>query len=154
LATGIKLENSKNIRIFGGTISGFDKGIDAINSNVAITNTTFRRCNVAVNMVNSDAVFSKPIFEDNIIDLVVNRSSAKLINTLTEKIIAVTPKNDIRVNPFVIERMAIRVINTKDVREKRNRFSKFLKYLKKNYAHIWVIYSILKEIFRLAGYPI
>jgi hypothetical protein len=153
MPTGIKIENSKNIRIFGGRISGFDKGIEVINSDVTIAGTTFRRCNVAIDMQNSDVLLNKPIFEDNIVDLIVNKSNARLINTETKKIIAVTPKNDIRINPFAVEQMAIKVINTKDIIEKKNRYRQLLKYLKA-YTHIWAIYSILKEIARLAGYAI
>ena len=153
MSKGIKIENSKNIRILGGKISGFDKGIEVINSDVMIADTTFRKCNVAIDMLNSDVLLSKPIFEDNIIDLVVNKSNARLINTLTRKIIAVTPKNDLRINPYTIEQMAIKVINTRDITEKRKSYRKLLKYLKA-YSHIWTIYSVLKEIVRLAGFAI
>jgi hypothetical protein len=153
MPTGIKIEKSKDIRIIGGRISGFDKGIEVTESDVIIAGTTFRKCNVAIDMHNSDVLLKSPIFKDNIIDLIVNKSKATLIDTLTRKIIAVTPKNDIRINPFAIESMAIRVINTRDIKEKKRRYRELLKYLK-GYSHVWVIYSILKEIARLAGYPI
>jgi hypothetical protein len=153
LSTGIKVQNSKNIYIRGGSIAGFNKGIEAINSDVIINNTTFQRCNVAIDLTNSEALINNPIFVDNIIDITVNKSDAKLINTLTNKILAITPQTDIRINPYVIEQMGLKVINTRDVAEKKKRFRELLKYLK-YYTHIWAIYSILKEIARLAGYNI
>jgi hypothetical protein len=153
MSTGIEIKSSKDIRILGGTISGFDKGIEVVNSDVIIAGTTFRKCNVAIDMLNSDVLLSKPIFKDNVIDLIVNKSNARLIDALTKKIIAITPKNDIRINPFAIEQMAVQVINTKDIKEKKSRYRQLLGYLKA-YSHIWSIYSILKEIARLAGVPI
>ncbi len=151
--SGIKIKNSRDVQILSGTISGFDKGIEVIDSDVIISGVRFRKCNVAIDMQNSDVLLNKPIFEDNVIDLIVNKSNATLINTLTKKVIAVTPKNDIRINPTAIEAMAIQVINTRGIREKKRRYHQLLKYLKA-YTHVWAIYSILREIARLAGHPI
>lgn len=153
MATAIRLHNAKNTIVRNCYVSGFNKGIEAINSDVLLSNNKFQKCGVGLELINSKAVVHNSYFMDNVIDIVVNKSKAQLIDSLARRILAILPNGEIRINPYVIRNMAIQIINTRDIQEKRSRLRKLLRYLKK-YSHVWTIYSILKEIARLAGYPI
>jgi hypothetical protein len=122
-----------------------------LNSGILLSNNNLQRCNIGLELINSDAVVHNNFFIDNAIDIVVNRSKAQLIDTLAKRVLAILPNGDIRINPYAIESMAIRIINTRDIQEKKSRLRQLLRYLK-YYRHIWAIYCILKEIARLAGY--
>lgn len=150
MATAIKIVNSKNNIFDGNFISGFETGIEAINSDIILNRNRIQRCNVGLQLRNSDAIIHDGVFTDNAIDIVVDRSKAQLIDTIANMILAVTPKNDYRINPYYIESLAIKVINTRDPLEKRRNYKQLLGYLK-NFTYIWAIYGIVKEALRLAG---
>ena len=153
MATAIKLKNAKRVLLDNVVISGFNRGIEAINSDFALSNSNVRRNVVGVDLTNSDAIIHNSQLVDNAIDIVVNKSRVQLIDTIAYRILEILPKGDCRMNPYQIERIAYSIINTRDIQEKKRNLSQLLKYLK-NYTHIWGIYQIIKEILRWVGYPI
>ena len=134
-------------------ISGFDKGIEAVDSDFLMTGSRIQRCDIGMDLTNSTAIIHRSQLTDNVIDAVVNRSKAYMIDTIALRVLELLPKGDYRINPYALQNLALNIINTKDVREKRRRLRYLLKTLKK-YSYIWTIYSIIKEIIRLAGVPI
>jgi len=150
MSTAIRLGNSRNVLFRNVFISGFNKGIEAVNSNMLLDGVNVQRCGIGIDLRNSDAVFHRSNLTNNAIDVVVNKSRAYMINTIAQRVLELLPKGDYRINPYQIQNLAINVINTRDIQEKRRRFRKLLNYLTK-YSHIWTIYSIIKEIFRFAG---
>lgn len=153
MATAIALRKAKNVFLRNVFINGFNKGIEAVDSNLLLSGVNVQRCGIGVDLTNSDAIFHHSHLIDNAIDVVVNKSRAYMINTLAQRVLELLPKGDYRINAYQIENIAINVINTRDIQEKRRRLRQLFNILKK-YSHIWVIYSIIKEILRLAGYPI
>lgn len=152
MATAIKLRNAKGVVLRHVTISGFNKAIEAVNSDVFIGDSNVRRNVVGVDLANSEAVIHNSQLVDNAIDLVVNGSRVQLIDTIAHRILQLLPKGDYRINPYQIERIAYAVINTRDIQEKKRNLRQLLRYLK-NYTHVWEIYEILREVLRLVGYP-
>jgi hypothetical protein len=107
MASGIRLHNVKDGIVRNCYVSGLTKGLEVINSDVLLSNNSFQRCKIAVELVNSGAVIHNNYFMDNAIDIVVNRSKAKLIDTLARRILAVLPNGGMQINPYVIRSMAI-----------------------------------------------
>lgn len=151
MATAISMHGAKNVYFKDVFIRGFRTGIEATDSTFFMGGSNIQGCGIGVALNNSDAVFHGTSIIDNAIDMVVNKSRAYLINSLARRVLELLPKGDYRINPYLIENLAFNVINTRDIQEKRRRLSTLFNALKK-YQHIWVIYSIIKEILRLAGY--
>ena len=145
VATAIALRSAKNVLMRNVTIRGFDKGIQALNSNLLLSGVNVQRCGVGLDLINSNAAISRSQLIDNAIDIVVNKSRAFLINTLAHRILQILPRGDYRINPYHIERIAYKIINTADISEKRRHLRKLLNILKKT-PYAWAIYQIIKEI--------
>jgi hypothetical protein len=174
MGTGVKIENSKDIRFIGGQISGFDKGIEAINSDVtlqdirisncnigveshnstvkAIRNSVIQQCAVGIDSHNSDIVVDDSILLDNVLNMVVESSSISLINSLSDKIIFTLDNIDIK-NKDDIVKLAQETKSAKGKDSKKALFKKLLKYLKV-LKDIATVYSLLKDIIKLAGVTI
>lgn len=127
------------------TISGFNKGIEALDSNLLLSGVNVQRCSVGLDLISSNAAIYRSQLIDNAIDIVVNKSRAFLINTLAYRILRILPKGDYRINPYHIELIAREIINTADISEKRKRLRTLLNILKKT-PYAWTIYQIIKEI--------
>lgn len=153
MSTAIKLGNVRDAVFRNVLISGFNKGIEAANSNLLLSGVNVRRCNIGVDLRNSQAIFHSSRLIDNGIDVVVSKSKAYMIDTIARRVLELLPKGEVRINPYQFQNLAINVINTRNVQEKRRRLRRLLDSLKK-YKDIWTIYSIIREIFRLVGYHI
>ncbi|NHJ33137.1 MAG: hypothetical protein FK732_09750 [Asgard group archaeon] len=129
------------------TINGFKTGIDAANSDFILSRGNIRRCGIGVNLQNSHATFHDTYLMDNNVDLVVNNSNVHIIDTIAKRIIAITPKGDIRVNPYQINYIANQIINTRDVRKKK-RWLRQLWNIIKYTSLVWTVYQIFERILR------
>jgi len=145
LATAIALRSANNVLMRNVTIRGFNKGIEALDSNLLLSGVNVQRCGVGLDLISSNAAIYRSQLIDNAIDIVANKSRAFLINTLAYRILRILPRGDYRINPYRIERIAREIINTADVREKRRRLRTLLNILKKT-PYAWTIYRIIKEI--------
>jgi len=145
LATAIALRSAKNVLMRNVTISGFNKGIEALDSNLLLSGVNVQRCGVGLDLISSNAAIYRSQLIDNAIDIVVNKSRAFLINTLAYRILRILPKGDYRINPYHIELITREIINTADISEKRQRLRTLLNILKKT-PYAWTIYRIIKEI--------
>ncbi len=153
MSTAIALRDATSVYMRNVTINGFKKGIEAVNSTLLLSGSRIQRCGIGLDLVGSNAVINNSQLFDNAIDIVVNKSRAFLIDTLAYRILRITPRGDYRINPYEIEAIAYRIINTADIHEKRRLLHRILNIVKK-YNHIWTFYQILKEIARLAGYRV
>ena len=147
----IRLRNAKNVVLRNNYISGFDIGIDAVNSDINMSRNRIQNCDIGLRLTNSQAEFHNDYFSDNDIDIAVNNSRTELIDTIARRILANTPKNDYRINPYYIQNLARKTINAKNIQEKKRNYKTLLKYMK-GFTYIWTIYNIVKEALRLAGY--
>ena len=150
LATAIALRSAKNVLMRNVTISGFNKGIEALDSNLLLSGVNVQRCGVGLDLISSNAAIYRSQLIDNAIDMVVNKSRAYLINTQVYRILRILPKGDYRINPYHIGIIANRIINTADISEKRRWFRKLLSILKGT-AYAWLVYEIIREISHLMG---
>lgn len=148
MATGIGMRNAKNVLLSNVTINGFSKGIEAVNSSMLLNRANIQSCGIGLDLINSNSVIYSSQFSDNCIDIVVNRSRAFVIDTLVRRILRILPSGDYRVNPYQIEGIALGIINTADIHEKRRRLRQLLLILR-NTPLAWTVYQIIKEIFRL-----
>jgi len=150
LATAIKLENASKVFMRNVSIRGFNKGIEAINSDLLLSGVDVRRCGIGVELVNTHATFHDTFLMDNNVDLVVNNSNAHLIDTIAKRILAVTPKGDISINPYQIQSIAYQIINTRDITEKKRRLKQLWAVVK--YTSLaWAFYQIIERILRYYG---
>ena len=145
LTTAIALRSANNVLMRNVTISGFNKGIEASDSNLLMSGVNVQRCSVGLDLISSNAAIYRSQLIDNAIDIVVNQSRAFLINTLAYRILRILPRGDYRINPYHIELIAHEIINTADISEKRKRLRTLLNILKKT-PYAWTIYQIIKEI--------
>jgi hypothetical protein len=145
LTTAIALRSANNVLMRNVTISGFNKGIEALDSNLLLSGVNVQRCGVGLDLISSNAAIYRSQLIDNAIDIVVNQSRAFLINTLAYRILRILPRGDYRINPYHIELIAHEIINTADISEKRKRLRTLLNILKKT-PYAWTIYQIIKEI--------
>jgi hypothetical protein len=145
VATAIALRRANNVLLRNVTIRGFNKGIEALDSNLLLSEVNVQRCGVGLDLISSNAAIYRSQLIDNAIDIVVNKSRAFLINTLAYRILRILPKGDYRINPYHIELITREIINTADISEKRRRLRTLLNILKKT-PYAWTIYRIIKEI--------
>jgi len=145
LATAIALRSANNVLMRNVTISGFNKGIEALDSNLLLSGVNVQRCGVGLDLISSNAAIYRSQLIDNAIDIVVNESRAFLMNTLAYRILRILPGGDYRINPYHIELIAHEIVNTADISEKRRRLRTLLNILKKT-PYAWTIYQIIKEI--------
>jgi len=151
MATAIKLKNTRETFLNNVFITGFNKGVEAINSKLTLNKVNIQKCNVGLELNNSHAIVRRSVMINNGIDVIVNKSKAIMINTIVRRIIELLPNNEIRINPYRIRNLAFSVINTQNIKEKRKRLKNLLNTLNK-YSKIWKIYLILKEILSLVGF--
>lgn len=145
LATAIALRSANNVLMRNVTISGFNKGIEALDSNLLLSGVNVQRCGVGLDLISSNAAIYHSQLIDNAIDIVVNKSRAFLMNTLAYRILRILPRGDYRINPYRIKLIAHEIINTADITDKRRRLRTLLNILKKT-PYAWTIYQIIKEI--------
>jgi len=150
MATAIKLNKSSRVFMQNVSIRGFNKGIEAIDSNMLLSGVDVRKCGTGVELINSHATFHDSCLMDNNVDLVVNNSNAHIINTIARRILAITPKNDYRINPYQIQSIAYQIINTRDADEKRRRL-KQLWNIVKHTSFAWTFYQIIERVLRYYG---
>ena len=150
MATAIALRSANNVLMRNVTISGFKKGIEAVDSNLLLNQVRVQRCGIGLDLINSNASIYRSQLIDNAIDIVVNKSTAFLINTLARRILRILPRGDYRINPYYIELIANQIITTADMSKKRAGLRKLLNILKKT-PYVWTIYQIIKEILRFIG---
>jgi len=148
MATAIGMRNAKNVILSNVTIRGFSKGIEAVNSNMLLSQANIQRCGIGLDLVNSNSIIHQSRFSDNSIDLVVNRSRAFVIDTMVHRILRILPRGDYRINPYPIEGIALGIINTADVNEKRRLLRQLLSILR-NTPLAWTVYQIIREVLRL-----
>ena len=153
MATAIKLDNAKSVFLHNVSISGFNKGIEAVNSDLLLSGSNIQRCGIGLDLINSSATINRSQLMDNAIDLVVNKSRAYLLDSLVYRILRILPNGDYSINPYRIRVTAAKIINTGDIREKRKRLRQLLNILKKT-PYAWTIYQIIREVLRFAGYHI
>jgi len=146
MSTAIALHGVKNVILRNVWISGFKKGVEAVNSNLLLGGVYIQRSGIGLDLVNSYATIHDSRFIENAIDIVVNKSTAFIINTVASKIVEILPKGDYRVNPYMVQSIAYEIISTSDVQRKRSLLRKLLRYL--NYVGYGLtVYQILKEFF-------
>ena len=132
------------------SIRGFNKGIEAVNSDLLLSGVDVRRCGIGVELVDSHVTFHDTFLMDNNVDLVVNNSNAHLINTIARRILAVTPKGEISINPYQIQSIAYQIINTRDITEKKRGLKQLWNVVK--YTSLaWTFYQIIERILRYYG---
>lgn len=145
LATAIALRSANSVLMRNVTISGFKKGIEALDSNLLLSGVNVQRCGVGLDLISSNAAIYRSQLIDNAIDIVVNKSRAFLMNTLAYRILRILPRGDYQINPYHTELIAHKIINTADISEKRRHLRTLLNILKKT-RYAWTIYQIIKEI--------
>lgn len=145
LATAIALRSASNVLMRNVTISGFNKGIEAFDSNLLLSGVNVQRCGVGLDLISSNAAIYRSQLIDNAIDIIVNKSRAFLMNTLAYRILRILPRGDYQINPYHIELIAHEIVNTADISEKRRRLRMLLNILKKT-RYAWTIYQIIREI--------
>ena len=150
MATAIKLNKSSRVTLRNVSIQGFNKGIEAVDSDILLSGVDVRRCGTGVELVRSNATFHDTTIRDNTVDLIINNSKAHIINTIAQRIIEITPKGDYRVNPYKIQAIAYQIINTADIQEKRKKLKQLWNIVKYT-PMAWTVYQIIKEILRLRG---
>lgn len=151
MSTAIRLGKSKGI-LRNVTIRGFNKGIEAIDSDLLLSQVDVQRSGIGVELIRSNATFHDVQLRDNTVDLVINNSKAHIINTIAQRIVEITPRGDYRVNPYQIQAIAYQIINTTDIQEKKRRLRQLWNVVKYT-PFAWAVYSIIKEILRLNGIP-
>lgn len=150
MATAIKLNKSSRVLLRNVSIRGFNKGIEAIDSDLMMDEVNVQRCGTGVELVRSRATLNDTILRDNTVDLVINNSRAQIINTIAQRIVEITPKGDYRINPHQIRAIAYEIINTADIHEKRKKLKQLWNVVKHT-PLAWAAYQIIKEILRLNG---
>jgi len=150
MATAIALRGAKSVFVRNVTISGFNKGVKALDSNLLLSGANIQRCGIGLDLVNTNATIYRSRLTDNIIDIVVNKSRAFIIDSVAHKILQILPRGDYRINPYHIGIIANRIINTTDIREKRRWLRRLLNIFKGT-AYAWTVYRIIKEALRLIG---
>lgn len=150
MATAIALRSANNVLMRNVTISGFKKGIEAVDSNLLLNEARVQRCGIGLDLISSNAAIYRSQLIDNAIDIVVKKSTAFLINTLAYRILRILPKGDYRINPYHIGIIANKIIETADVNEKRKWLRRLLNILKGT-AYAWTVYRIIREALRLIG---
>ena len=150
MATAIKLDKSSKVLLRNVSIRGFNKGIEATDSDLLLSGVDVQRCGTGVELVRSNATFHNTQIRDNTVDLVINNSKAHIINTIAQRIVEITPKGDYRINPYQIQSIAYEIINTTNIHEKRKKLKQLWNIVK--YTPLaWTTYQIIKEILRLNG---
>ncbi len=150
MATAIKLDKCSRVLLQDTFIRGFNKGIEAIDSDLMLSGVDVQRCATGVELVRSNATFHDAQMRDNTVDLVINNSQAHIINTIARRIIEITPKGDYRINPYKIQAITYQIINTTDINEKKKRLKQLWNIVK--YTPLaWTVYQLIKEILRVKG---
>jgi hypothetical protein len=150
MATAIKLDKASRVVLRNVSIRGFNKGIEAIDSDLLLSGVDVQRCGAGVELVRSNATFHDAKIRDNTIDLIINNSKAHIINTIAQRIVEIAPKGDYRINPYQIQAIAYQIINTADINEKRRKLKKLWNIVKYTPLAL-ATYQIIKEILRLEG---
>lgn len=147
MTTAIALRRANNVIVRNVWISGFNKGIEAVNSNLLLSGVHVQRSGIGLELINSYASIHSSKFIDNAIDMIVNKSTAFIINTIASRILRILPKGDYRINPYTTQFIAYEIINTIDIQRKRLLLHKLLNILK--YAgYGWLVYQILRELYK------
>ena len=94
VGTAIAMNGAQNVVLRNVGISGCRKGIEATNSNLLLDNVHIQRSGIGLDLVNSQAAIHNSKFIENQIDVVVNSSTAYMINTIARRILQITPKGD------------------------------------------------------------
>jgi hypothetical protein len=144
MSSAIVMHNAKNVILRNVWISGFRKGVEAVNSNLLLNSVHIRRCDIGLNLVNSNATIHNSMLIENTIDVIVNRSTVSIIESMVRRIMEILPNGDYRINPYKVWRIANEIINTRSEEEKRSSLHKLLRYLE-YVGYGWIIYQILKE---------
>jgi len=149
MTTAIAMRNATNVYLKNVTIRGFNKGIEARNSHLLLDGINVQRCGIGLDLIGSKAILYRSQLFDNAVDIVVNKSTAYIIDSVVYSILRILPKDDYRIDPYRIGRIAFWIVNTADAHEKRRRLKQLLSLLK--YTPLaWTVYQILKEALRFA----
>ncbi|AKG91064.1 hypothetical protein GAH_01649 [Geoglobus ahangari] len=143
MTTAICLERSRGVVLDNVSIVGFEKGIYAKDSEFLVRNCYISENKIGIESVNSFGSIHNSEFRKNDIDLIVNRSSIHVVDTIAEKVMEIT-RNGSRIEDIEAHWIAFRIINATDPQEKRRLFRKLIEY-SQYIGLIWTIYQILKE---------
>lgn len=146
----ISLRNADNVVFRRCHFINCDKAIEAIDSKIMLDRVDVRRCGIGLDLVNSQAAVQDSMFFDNAIDIVVNKSTAFVMNTVAQRILEILPKGDYRINPYTTEHLVNTIINTRDVHKKRVLLGRLLNTFKIA-GYGWTVYQIIKEVLRLVS---
>jgi len=145
MSVGIRLQGARNVLLDNVFVTGFDKGLELVESDAILDEVIVRKCNVGLNVERSNVLVQNSTIIENVIDLIVNRSTVFLMNVIAHRILEVLPWGDYRVNPYRAGVIAKRVINTRDVERKKHWFKRLINILEAM-GYGWLIYEILKEL--------
>jgi len=145
MATAIYLDKSRGVVLDNVSIVGFEKGIHAKDSEFLVRNCHFSENKIGIESINSFGSIYNSEFRENVIDLIVNRSSIHLVDTIAKKIMEIT-RNGSRIEDVEANWIAFRIINTTDPQEKKRLFRKLLVEYGQYIGLIWTFYQILEKL--------
>jgi hypothetical protein len=145
MATAIALHGARNVVLRNVQILGFQKGVEAVNSNLLLSGVHIQRSAIGLDLLNSYATIHDTRFTENVIDIVVNKSVAFVIDSAVRKIMEILPNSDYRINSYKVRSIGYKIINTRDIEKKRFLLWQLLDYLK-YVGYVWLVYQIIKEL--------
>ena len=150
MGTAIALRGAQNVVLRNVGISGFQKGIEAVDAHLLLDRVNIQRCGVGMDLTNSYAAIHSSRFIDNAIDIAVNKSTAFILDTIAQRILEILPRGDYRINPYTTERRLFEIINTNNVEKKRTSLLGVIDKLK-YVGYGWNIYQIISKILAAFG---
>lgn len=143
MTTAICLDRSRGVILDNVSIVGFEKGLYAKDSEFLVRNCHFSENKIGIESVNSLGSIYNSEFRENVIDLIVNRSSIHVVDTIAEKVMEIT-RNGSRIEDVEANWIAFRIINTTDPQEKKRLFGKLLEKIQ-YVSSVWTLYLMIKE---------
>ena len=158
MSTAIFVRGARNVILDNVYIHGFVKGIVLENASAVLRGVKTVGCGIGLEARHSHVTTISSVFVGNAIDILAERASIHLIDTIAMNIIAymssVTPIH-YAVNPYQVMAIAQEVLKERDPKVKRSRFrellSKIYEYATKSIAMYELLRKILRVIAQLMG---
>ena len=160
MTTAIMLRRARNALLDNVVIRGFERGIVAENSSLLMNRVRVVNGGIGVLLRRSYANILNSQIYGNLIDVLAEESDVNIINSIVLKIIAYLSNVSIShyaVNVYELQRLALDALRERNPENKRRKFKRLLKKIKKiveigNYAAS--LHYIIRELLRLLGFNV
>ena len=155
MSAAISIRKAKGVILDNVFIHGFRQGIILDDSSAILNRVTISHGEVGLAMRRSYALVRRSLFLGNKIDVLADRSSLELIDTVARVIKAYL--SNVRVyhygvNPYELIIQADEVLREQDLVTKKEKFMVLLKKIIEAAKYVAEFYTLIKIIAKLLGY--